>query len=51
LDKPSRRKLLVEADYVGFTIADEFVVGYGMDHAGQYRHLPDIHVVPNVALT
>jgi hypoxanthine phosphoribosyltransferase len=51
LDKPSRRKLLVEADYVGFTIADDFVVGYGMDYAEQYRHLPDIHIVPNVALT
>src|SRR5947208_15153937 len=46
LDKPSRRKLLVEADYVGFTIADEFVVGYGMDHAEQYRNLPYIRVVP-----
>ena len=51
LDKPSRRKLPVEADYVGFTIGDEFVVGYGMDYAEQYRNLPDIRVVPNVALT
>jgi len=51
LDKPSRRKLRVEADYVGFTIADEFVVGYGMDYAEQYRNLPDIRVVPNAALT
>jgi len=48
LDKPSRRKLLVQADYVGFTIDDEFVVGYGLDYAEQYRNLPDIRVVPNV---
>jgi hypoxanthine phosphoribosyltransferase len=48
LDKPSRRKLPVQADYVGFTIADEFVVGYGLDYAEQYRNLPDIRVVPNV---
>lgn len=48
LDKPSRRKLPVQADYVGFTIADEFVVGYGLDYAEQYRNLADICVVPNV---
>jgi len=50
LDKPSRRKLAVEADYVGFTIPDEFVVGYGLDHEERYRNLPDICVLPNVAL-
>lgn len=50
LDKPSRRKLPVQADYVGFTIGDEFVVGYGMDYAERYRNLPDICVVPNAAL-
>jgi len=48
LDKPSRRKLAVEADYVGFTIPDKFVVGYGLDYAEQYRNLPDICVVPAV---
>jgi hypoxanthine phosphoribosyltransferase len=48
LDKPSRRKLPVQADYVGFTIADEFVVGYGLDYAEQYRSLPDIRILPNV---
>ena len=48
LDKPSRRKLPVQADYVGFTIADEFVVGYGLDYAEQYRNLPDIRILPNV---
>jgi hypoxanthine phosphoribosyltransferase len=45
LDKPSRRKQPVEADYVGFAIPDEFVVGYGMDYAEQYRNLPDIRIV------
>ncbi len=46
LDKPSRRKQPVEADYVGFRIPDEFVVGYGLDYAERYRNLPDICVVP-----
>ena len=46
LDKPSRRKLELEADYVGFKIPDEFVVGYGLDYAERYRNLPDICVVP-----
>lgn len=49
LDKPSRRKLPVQADYTGFTIADEFVVGYGLDYAEKYRNLPDICVLPGVA--
>ena len=48
LDKPSRRKLAIEADYVGFTIPDEFVVGYGLDYAEKYRNLPDICVLPGV---
>jgi hypoxanthine phosphoribosyltransferase len=48
LDKPSRRKLAIEADYVGFTIPDKFVVGYGLDYAEQYRNLPDICLVPVV---
>jgi hypoxanthine phosphoribosyltransferase len=46
LDKASRRTMPVKADYVGFTIPDEFVVGYGMDYAEQYRNLPDICVLP-----
>jgi hypoxanthine phosphoribosyltransferase len=46
LDKPSRRKQPMEADYVGFRIPDEFVVGYGLDYAERYRNLPDICVVP-----
>lgn len=46
LDKPSRRKQPIEADYVGFRIPDEFVVGYGLDYAEKYRNLADICVVP-----
>jgi hypoxanthine phosphoribosyltransferase len=40
LDKIERREVVVELDYVGFTIPNEFVVGYGLDHAGLYRNLP-----------
>ena len=39
LDKPSRRTIPFEADYVGFTIEDKFVLGYGMDYNQQYRNL------------
>jgi hypoxanthine phosphoribosyltransferase len=46
LDKPSRRKLEIHGDYVGFTIPDEFVVGYGLDYAEMHRNLPDICVIP-----
>jgi hypoxanthine phosphoribosyltransferase len=42
LSKPSRRKVDVALDYVGFTIDDTFVVGYGLDAAEQYRNLPHI---------
>ena len=46
LDKPSRRKMPIEGDYVGFKIPDEFVVGYGLDYAERYRNLADICVIP-----
>lgn len=46
LDKPSRRTQPIEADYTGFKIPDEFVVGYGLDYAERYRNLPDICVIP-----
>jgi hypoxanthine phosphoribosyltransferase len=46
LDKACRRIEPVQADYVGFVIPDEFVVGYGMDYAERYRNLPDICVLP-----
>ena len=42
LDKPSRRKMPIQGDYVGFAIPDEFVVGYGLDHAERYRNLADV---------
>lgn len=42
LDKPSRRLVNIEIDYAGIEIADEFVVGYGLDYANKYRHLPDV---------
>jgi hypoxanthine phosphoribosyltransferase len=45
LDKPSRREVAFTADFVGFVIEDVFVVGYGIDFAEQYRHLPYIGVV------
>jgi len=45
LDKRARRKEDVKVDYIGFTIDDGFVVGYGIDYAEQYRNLPEIYVV------
>lgn len=45
LSKPERREVEMEADYTGFTIPDEFVVGYGLDYAQKYRNLPYIGVV------
>jgi hypoxanthine phosphoribosyltransferase len=44
LDKPSRRQVPFVPDYAGFTIPDQFVVGYGLDWAGAYRHLPYIAI-------
>lgn len=45
LDKPSRRKVDIDADFVGFEIEDVFVVGYGIDYAERFRHLPFIGLV------
>lgn len=45
LSKPSRRRIDVAVEYVGFTIEDKFVVGYGLDYAEQYRNLPYIAVI------
>jgi hypoxanthine phosphoribosyltransferase len=45
LDKPERRIAAVKADYVGFTIPNEFVVGYGLDYGEKYRNRPDVGVL------
>jgi hypoxanthine phosphoribosyltransferase len=45
LSKPSRRKIEVKVDHIGFTIEDKFVVGYGLDFSEQYRNLPYIGVL------
>jgi hypoxanthine phosphoribosyltransferase len=45
LSKPTRRKVDVKVEYIGFTIPDRFVVGYGLDHAEQYRNLRHIVVL------
>ena len=47
LDKPDRREADVDVDYTGFTIPDEFVVGFGLDYDQKYRNLPYIGVVEN----
>ena len=44
LDKPANREVDMSADYVGFSIPDEFVVGYGLDLAELYRNLPYVAV-------
>jgi hypoxanthine phosphoribosyltransferase len=49
LSKPSRRVVEVGVEYVGFTIEDKFVVGYGLDYAERYRYLPYIAVVDDAA--
>ncbi len=46
LDKPERRLVPIEADYVGFSIPNRFVVGYGMDFAERYRGVDDIRLYP-----
>ncbi|MDR2104703.1 MAG: hypoxanthine phosphoribosyltransferase [Deferribacteraceae bacterium] len=48
LDKPSRRKVEVALDYIGFQIPDEFVVGYGLDYAGDFRNLKGIYKALNI---
>lgn len=45
LDKPARRKAPVKADFIGFEVPDEFVVGYGLDYAEKYRNLPFVGVL------
>jgi hypoxanthine phosphoribosyltransferase len=43
LDRPARREVNVKIDFLGFTIPDRFVIGYGLDYAGLYRELPGIY--------
>jgi len=45
IDKRARREVDIEADYVGLTMDDGFIVGYGLDYDERYRDLPDIHVI------
>ena len=45
LDKPERRLVPVQVDYVGFTIPNEFIVGYGLDYAEDYRNLPYVGIL------
>lgn len=49
LSKPARRRTAVPVDFVGFTIPDAFVVGYGLDHDQRWRHLPYVAVVESSA--
>ena len=45
LDKPDRRKVELDVDYVGFKIPDEFVVGYGLDYNEDYRQYPEVYIL------
>ena len=45
LDKPSRRKVDLQADYIGFSVPDEFVIGYGLEYDEKYRNLPYIGIL------
>jgi hypoxanthine phosphoribosyltransferase len=45
LEKPGKREIAISADFVGFTIPDKFVVGYGLDHSNYYRELPYVGVL------
>ena len=45
LDKPERRVVDIKADYVGYTVPNEFVVGYGLDYNQKYRNLPFIGIL------
>jgi len=45
LDKPDRHKVEIQADYLGFTVPDHFIIGYGLDYAEKYRNLPYVGVL------
>jgi len=46
-DKPDRRQVQIDVDYVGMQIPDEFIIGYGLDFDGKYRNLPDVCILAN----
>ncbi|MCL2147321.1 MAG: hypoxanthine phosphoribosyltransferase [Synergistaceae bacterium] len=50
LNKEERRKVPVSIDYCGFNIPDKFVIGYGLDYSGKWRHLPDIRIAEPVRI-
>lgn len=45
LNKPDRRRIDIKADYIGFDIPDEFVIGYGLDYASRYRNMPYVGIL------
>ena len=45
IDKRARREVAIEADYIGISMEDGFIIGYGLDHDERYRNLPDIYLV------
>lgn len=45
MDKPANRRTTMKPEYTGFTIDNQFVVGYGLDYNGRYRHLPQVYVL------
>lgn len=51
LDKPSRREVEIEVDYIGFEVPNEFVVGYGLDYNERYRNLPEVCVLKEYVYT
>ena len=50
LDKPERREVEIEGDYVGFAIPNEFVIGYGLDYDQKYRNLPEVCIIKPEAI-
>ncbi len=48
LDKSARRKVSIQADYVGIAMDDGFIIGYGLDYDEKYRNLPDIYLIPDL---
>ena len=45
IDKKARREVEIEADYIGISMDDGFIIGYGLDHNEKYRNLPDIYLI------